>query len=84
MSRASTRQQHDAAHVFFPIEVPGEKEAYYRAREEAKKPEVVPPAPLTHAGIHCDGCDQYPLVGVRHKCLDCDGSFRMSRSLELY
>nr|VWO94379.1 N/A [Ganoderma boninense] len=72
VSSANTRQEHDVSHVFFPIETPGEKEAYYRAREEAKKPAVVPPAPLNHVGIRCDGCDQYPLVGVRHRCLDCD------------
>ncbi|PIL31453.1 hypothetical protein GSI_06154 [Ganoderma sinense ZZ0214-1] len=72
VSSANTRREHDVAHVFFPIETPGEKEAYYRAREEAKQPEVVPPAPVNHVGIHCDGCAQYPLVGVRHRCLDCD------------
>ncbi|KAI1793192.1 hypothetical protein LXA43DRAFT_886348 [Ganoderma leucocontextum] len=68
--RANTRQEHDVAHVFFPIETPGEKEGYNRAREEAKKPDVVPP--IMHTGIHCDGCELYPIVGVRHKCLDCD------------
>jgi len=29
------------------------------------------PSPVTHARVTCDGCGMNPIVGVRHKCLDC-------------
>lgn len=28
-------------------------------------------SPVKHNGVTCDGCQMYPIVGVRHKCLDC-------------
>ena len=29
------------------------------------------PAPAVHPNVTCDGCGQFPLVGVRHKCSVC-------------
>ncbi|KAG8833401.1 hypothetical protein FRC17_010727 [Serendipita sp. 399] len=29
------------------------------------------PSPVRHRTVHCDGCGMFPIVGVRHKCLDC-------------
>lgn len=29
------------------------------------------PSPVTHNHVTCDGCEMSPIVGVRHKCLDC-------------
>ena len=34
--------------------------------------EAPAPAPVSHNRVHCDGCGMHPIVGVRHKCLDCD------------
>ncbi|KAI9056980.1 hypothetical protein FKP32DRAFT_1661460 [Trametes sanguinea] len=71
------RQMHDVAHAFFPIVSPGQKDAYKQARSQV--PPVQPPAPVIpprpvvqHNNVHCDECRQSPIVGVRHKCLDCD------------
>ncbi|TBU25294.1 hypothetical protein BD311DRAFT_700421 [Dichomitus squalens] len=72
VSSPKTRQGHDVTHVFFPIETPGDKDAYNKARKEASQPANAALSPATHVRVHCDGCEQYPIVGVRHKCLDCD------------
>ncbi|KAI0800737.1 hypothetical protein C8Q74DRAFT_1238467 [Fomes fomentarius] len=73
VSSPKTRLTHDMSHVFFPIKSPGMKEAYYKAREQVEQPSVIPPPvpQVQHSSIHCDGCSQFPLTGVRHKCLDC-------------
>ena len=73
VSSSKTRQAHDVNHVFFPIETPGDKDAYNEARKEAKQRTSVPQSLPVHSSVHCDGCEQYPVVGVRHKCLDCHG-----------
>ncbi|KAL7285558.1 hypothetical protein ACG7TL_000662 [Trametes sanguinea] len=71
------RQMHDVSHPFFPIVSPGQKEAYKQARSRVLP--VQPPAPVIplrpavqHNNVHCDECRESPIVGVRHKCLDCD------------
>ncbi|KAI0639950.1 hypothetical protein C8Q77DRAFT_1164747 [Trametes polyzona] len=67
------RQEHNLAHSFFPIVVPGNKEAFYEAlaRLHLESTPSAAGAVATHHGIHCDGCGKRPIVGVRHKCLDC-------------
>ncbi|TFK95036.1 hypothetical protein K466DRAFT_508551 [Polyporus arcularius HHB13444] len=74
VSNPGIRQNHDVSHVFFPIPIPGMKDIYKKARQEAQQSAEIPwPPPLTvHPHIHCDGCNQSPLIGVRYKCLDCD------------
>ncbi|OSD06218.1 hypothetical protein PYCCODRAFT_1475052 [Trametes coccinea BRFM310] len=71
------RQMHDVSHPFFPIVSPGQKEAYKQARSRVLPVQppapVIPPRPaVEHRNVHCDECRQSPIVGVRHKCLDCD------------
>ncbi len=29
------------------------------------------PVPTVHDGVRCDGCGQFPLVGIRYKCTEC-------------
>ncbi|CAG7854061.1 SubName: Full=Uncharacterized protein {ECO:0000313/EMBL:CCA69588.1} [Serendipita indica DSM 11827] len=29
------------------------------------------PSPVKHTSVTCDGCSMNPIIGVRHKCLDC-------------
>ncbi|KAI8981131.1 hypothetical protein BD414DRAFT_464073 [Trametes punicea] len=74
VSNPTVRQAHDVSHVFFPIVSPGEKGTYNEARSRSLRgnASVQPHALVQHANIHCDECRQSPLVGVRHKCLDCD------------
>lgn len=69
------RLDHEASHVFFPIKTPGMNEAYLKACKRVEQPPVVPPRPeeVEHKYVHCDECGESPLVGVRHKCLDCNG-----------
>ena len=39
-----------------------------------EQPAVIPPRPeVQHTQVHCDGCGESPVIGVRHKCLDCRG-----------
>ncbi|KAI0756244.1 hypothetical protein C8Q80DRAFT_1127522 [Daedaleopsis nitida] len=72
VSNSYKRQKHDVSHVFFPIESPGVKDVFNKARVQVEHPAVIPP-PLSvqHPHVRCDGCYQSPIVGVRHRCLDC-------------
>ncbi|OJT04449.1 Protein NBR1 -like protein [Trametes pubescens] len=66
------RQLHTADHVFFPIVSPGKKEAYDEARNQLQPGSTSSSQTTTrHFHVHCDECRQSPIVGVRHKCLDC-------------
>lgn len=78
VSNPDTRQTHDVSHVLFPIMSPGPraKEAFNNARKVLQQPPApVPSSEAQHITVHCDGCEQYPIVGVRHKCLDCNGQY---------
>ncbi|CDO73092.1 hypothetical protein BN946_scf185007.g146 [Trametes cinnabarina] len=74
ISDVSKREMHDVSHAFFPIQYSGQKDAYVRARSRVHMPTpVIPPRPVVqHNNVHCDECRQAPIIGVRHKCLDCD------------
>ncbi|XP_076872523.1 tripartite motif-containing protein 29-like [Brachyhypopomus gauderio] len=37
-----------------------------------RRPEMPEPRPNVHHSIVCDGCDMFPIIGTRFKCLDCD------------
>ncbi|KAI0363146.1 hypothetical protein BV20DRAFT_975992 [Pilatotrama ljubarskyi] len=65
------RQAHSVSHSFFPIVSPDRKDAFNEARSRVR-PVSSPPPVVHHPQVHCDGCYQSPIVGVRHKCLDCD------------
>ncbi|KAI0361037.1 hypothetical protein OH77DRAFT_1417236 [Trametes cingulata] len=65
------REAHNVAHSFFPIVSPGKKDAYNEARSRTRPASSTQPV-ILHPRVHCDECHQLPLVGVRHKCLDCD------------
>ncbi|KAI0652399.1 hypothetical protein C8Q79DRAFT_1081591 [Trametes meyenii] len=66
------RQKHNASHCFFPIVTPGKKDAYDEVRSclqpVSKTP---PPGTIRHDSVYCDECHECPIVGVRHRCLDC-------------
>ena len=83
VSSPEARQRHDVSHVFFPIRTPGKKEVFNEVRSQVEQPAVIPPrmSEALHLSVHCDGCGQYPLSGVRHKCLDCYGEFEPLPSL---
>ncbi|KAI1792157.1 hypothetical protein LXA43DRAFT_363291 [Ganoderma leucocontextum] len=60
------RMQHNPNHAFFPITTPYDGHDYDAARGRAH------PERLRHEAVSCDGCNSNPLVGIRHKCLDCE------------
>ncbi|TCD64312.1 hypothetical protein EIP91_004259 [Steccherinum ochraceum] len=66
LSNPSVLEKHNIDHKFWPINEPGDLTRYYKAVEEWGN-SVGP----VHAGILCDTCDA-TIIGVRHKCLDCD------------
>lgn len=73
------RQTHPADHGFFPIASPGKKEAYDEARSRLQLRSAPSSDTATrHFHVHCDECRQSPIVGVRHKCLDCAGKCRLN------
>jgi len=53
--------RHSAQHNMIKIAAPGVKQA------EASKVD----APVTHAGVVCDGCQANPITGDRYKCTVC-------------
>ncbi|KAM5544784.1 hypothetical protein V8D89_001682 [Ganoderma adspersum] len=59
------RTQHNPNHGFFPMTTPYDRHEYDQARARAH------PERLLHNGVWCDGCNSDPLVGIRHRCLDC-------------
>ncbi len=61
------RTQHNPNHVFFPITTPYDGHGYDVTRARSH------PERLIHDGVFCNGCNSNPLVGIRHKCLDCEG-----------
>nr|VWP00185.1 Uncharacterized protein [Ganoderma boninense] len=56
---------HAAAHPFFAIPTPQDR-ALYDAARAAAQPHVA-----RHDDAACDVCKEYPIVGVRFRCLDC-------------
>lgn len=54
-------------HEFFPVDQPDDLSAYRRVRA------LRMPLKTLHTGVTCDACDEKPIVGVRHKCLVCEG-----------
>ncbi|KAI0788225.1 hypothetical protein C8Q74DRAFT_1256731 [Fomes fomentarius] len=67
------RQAHSLTHPFFPILSQLNTSAYSHIRELflALTAQNDQQDASSHATVHCDGCNQHPLVGVRHKCFDC-------------
>ncbi|KAL4246320.1 hypothetical protein ABKN59_008948 [Abortiporus biennis] len=77
MSSPTARGKHSAAHDFWPIKDPNDKDAFYGARmaresERAKKrSDDLREKQVVHPGIKCDSCGQKDITGVRFRCLDC-------------
>ncbi|TBU56612.1 hypothetical protein BD310DRAFT_823290 [Dichomitus squalens] len=67
ISTPSQRQNHIPTHAFFPITAEHGRSLYDAARIQAQVPQGV-----CHNAVVCDMCGQSPLVGVRHRCLDCN------------
>ncbi|THH31949.1 hypothetical protein EUX98_g2227 [Antrodiella citrinella] len=66
LSDPSVLEKHDVDHKFWPINEPDDLNTYRSVQSrlaEFQRP--------VHDYIYCDGCDA-TIVGVRHKCLDCD------------
>ena len=78
------RQVHSGAHPFFTIATMGQDEALYaRTRAQLQSQsrlEVGPAAGVRHESVGCDSCRRVPLVGVRHRCLECPGEFPVLQS----
>ncbi|PIL32347.1 hypothetical protein GSI_05593 [Ganoderma sinense ZZ0214-1] len=60
---------HVASHPFFTIVTQEDETLYARTRAQA----LLQPAigGFCHEAVSCDSCGKAPLVGVRHRCLDC-------------
>lgn len=78
VSSPTQRNLHEISHHFFPINVPGNKDAYNSARAQICSQSRCsgaaagrgPSEPPVHRNIICDMCNR-EVVGIRHKCLDC-------------
>lgn len=84
-SRCTSKQDaaaiHSAAfdHVFTTISAPStasssvtghrSRACPFSAGDHKHTNEV--PSPVKHNSVVCDGCGMKPIIGVRHKCLDC-------------
>ncbi|PVG03041.1 hypothetical protein CPB86DRAFT_779929 [Serendipita vermifera] len=85
-SRCTTKHDaaviHSAAydHVFTaipppPLASPGPRPSRtrgcFRRRQRSNESPSNEPTPVKHMSVTCDGCETNPIIGVRHKCLDC-------------
>ncbi|KAI0788221.1 hypothetical protein C8Q74DRAFT_667217 [Fomes fomentarius] len=68
------RQAHSITHPFFPILSFFGTSAYTHTRALffAMTAQSDQQDAASHVGTWCDLCNQNPLVGIRHKCFDCD------------
>ncbi|KAI0673673.1 hypothetical protein C8Q78DRAFT_967789 [Trametes maxima] len=72
ISDPQARQKHDSSHCFFPLVIPGDKDAYNEVRSRLQPvSKTPPPVTVRHDSVYCDECRQCPIVGIRHRCLDC-------------
>ena len=75
------RAQHDSRHALFPIRAPHDRAAYDAARRRALEQEAAAETArhvprkksVEHLDVTCRGCAQTPLLGVRHRCVVCEG-----------
>lgn len=67
ISDTSKRQAHYETHAFFTIVTPQDEFLYTHTRAQIQSQSV------RHDAVSCDSCRKTPLVGVRHRCLDCHG-----------
>lgn len=67
MASPKAWEAHAGSHAFFPIHTKEEFLHFCLVKEGRCRRQ------RTHNGITCDGCKQKNVVGVRHKCLQCDG-----------
>ena len=67
MASPKAWKSHYATHQFFPIEVKGNLRDYNSVKEGDF-------THFVHHGIVCDGCKEKDIVGVRSKCLICQGA----------
>jgi hypothetical protein len=58
----------------FTLAMFGTKYYFYPDQEEQKNivySSFMSKGQMVHSGITCDGCDKYPIIGVRHRCNVC-------------
>ncbi len=67
MASPKAWEGHAASHAFFPIHTKEEFPHFCLVKDSRRRRQRV------HSNITCDGCKQKNIVGVRHKCLQCDG-----------
>ena len=60
-------EAHTSSHAFFPIHTKEEFLHFCLVKDGRQRRQRV------HNNITCDGCKQKNIVGVRHKCLQCEG-----------
>lgn len=79
MRNPQQRQVHALEHPLFPVPSSDDRAAYDIARNEVATNGIACSLgaftqileETTHPSAHCDVCKQEPIIGVRHKCLDC-------------
>ena len=67
MASPKAWEAHTSSHAFFPIHTKEEFLHFCLVKDGRQRRQRV------HNNITCDGCKQKNIVGVRHKCLQCEG-----------
>lgn len=39
--------------------------------EEKEVPKIIPETQVVHQEVRCDGCQAFPIIGIRYKCAVC-------------
>ncbi len=68
---------HALTHQFFPIHSSsaGNLEDYTRIKQSSSQWATK----YVHHGVKCDGCNKMDIHGVRHRCLQCNGTRKESK-----
>ncbi|KAI0778720.1 hypothetical protein BD413DRAFT_116175 [Trametes elegans] len=66
MASPSAWENHDRTHAFFPIHKATDFVDFCVVKEKRQQGQP------RHKGTTCDGCNEKNIIGVRHKCLQCE------------